>query len=37
MEYIYSKNDEPIISLEEQEIIVNWVRNNFIYFKIKWF
>jgi hypothetical protein len=37
MEYIYSKNDEPIISLEEQEIIVNWVRNNFIYFKINGF
>ncbi len=31
--YIYSSYDEPIISLEEQEEIVNWARRNCKYFK----
>lgn len=30
---IYSYNDEPILTVEEQEIIVNWVIKNYIYFK----
>ncbi len=29
-QYIYSDKDEPIISEQEQEIIVSWVRNNYI-------
>lgn len=33
MIYEYSKNDEPILSLEEQTIIVKWVRNNYKYFR----
>lgn len=32
-EYIYSCNDEPIITLKEQEEIVNWTRKNYKYFK----
>lgn len=32
-QYIYTSNDEPIISIEEQQEIINWVRNNYIYFK----
>jgi hypothetical protein len=28
MEYIYTSNDEPIVSEEEQTIIVDWVRKN---------
>jgi hypothetical protein len=28
-EYIYSSNDEPILTIEEQAIIVEWTRNNY--------
>lgn len=31
--YIYSKKDEPILSVEEQKEIVEWTRKNYIYFK----
>jgi hypothetical protein len=31
-QYIYSNNDEPIISIEEQTEIVKWTRNNYKYF-----
>jgi len=31
--YIYSINDEPIVSVEEQDQIVKWTRNNYKYFK----
>ena len=33
-EYIYSSNDEPILTLEEQSIIVEWVRQNHISFHV---
>ena len=31
--YEYTKNDEPILSIDEQLIIVDWVRNNYKKFK----
>lgn len=33
MIYEYSKNDEPILSEDEQQTIVNWVRKTYKYFK----
>jgi len=32
MSYIYSNNDEFILTIEEQKIIVNWVKANYKYF-----
>jgi hypothetical protein len=32
-EYIYSSNDEPILTIEEQSIIVEWTRNNYKTFR----
>jgi len=32
-DYYYTLNDEPILSVEEQKIIVDWTRKHFIYFK----
>ena len=32
MEYIYSSLDEPILTIEEQETIVKWTKNNYINF-----
>jgi hypothetical protein len=32
MKYIYTSNDEPIMSLDEQNIVVEWVKNNYKYF-----
>jgi hypothetical protein len=32
-QYIYSYDDEPIITTEEQASIVKWTRNNYKYFK----
>jgi len=33
MNYEYTKDDDPILSLEEQNIIVAWVRKNYMYFQ----
>ena len=32
MNYIYSKNDDCILTEDEQTIIVDWVKKNYIYF-----
>jgi len=33
MEYKYTKYDDEILSIKEQEIIVNWVKNNYLRLK----
>jgi hypothetical protein len=34
MQYIYSQDDEPIVSLDQQTEIVDWVRKNYNSFKL---
>jgi len=33
MSYSYSYNDEPIMTIDEQQVIVEWVKKNYKYFK----